>query len=216
MTAELPKRAAAHIKSHIKQQLAKPRPGRPRSVAADRAILVAARDLLIERGYRGMSVEDVAEHAGVSKATIYRRWPSKGELILAATCHVGDTRPLPDTGSLRGDVRAIFDAKRAAASPGGWQAMARLLSEVMLDPELHDAYVERVLKPRRELGKEVIRRAKARGEIRDDVDDDVLIDLIVGYMTYRLHLAGHRSPVGPETAEQVLELLFRGIAAPAG
>src|SRR6266699_2304041 len=85
--------------------------GRPRSQEADRAILTAAVDLLAERGLAAMSIEEVAARAGVGKTTIYRRWPSKGLLALDAfVTSFREEQPLPDTGTLRGDLLAALHA----------------------------------------------------------------------------------------------------------
>ena len=85
--------------------------GRPRSEQADRAIMAAALELLAERGLAGMSIEEVAARAGVGKATIYRRWSSKGALALDAfLAEFEQQQPLPDTGSLRGDLAAELRA----------------------------------------------------------------------------------------------------------
>src|ERR1700739_1763967 len=83
--------------------------GRPRSVEADRAILAATVDLLASRGLAAMSIEEIAARAGVGKATIYRRWPSKGLLALDAfVTEFRAQQPLPDTGTLRGDMIAAL------------------------------------------------------------------------------------------------------------
>src|ERR1700691_1881023 len=96
---------------------AAPGRGRPRSEAADRAILRAATELLAERGLAGMSMEEVAARAGVGKATIYRRWRSRGALALDAfMAEFQALQPLPDTGTLRGDLLA---ALRAWGRAGG-------------------------------------------------------------------------------------------------
>src|SRR5580692_4014518 len=87
--------------------VAAPRRGRPRSEQADRAILQAAAELLAERGLHGMSIEEVASRAGVAKATVYRRWPSRGALALDAfLAEFTELQPLPDTGFLRDDLLA--------------------------------------------------------------------------------------------------------------
>src|SRR5450755_1541159 len=85
------------------------RRGRPRSEEADRAILRAATELLAERGLPGMSIEEVASRAGVAKATVYRRWPSRGALALDAfVAEFTALQPLPDTGFLRDDLLAAL------------------------------------------------------------------------------------------------------------
>src|SRR5580700_11505934 len=98
------------------------RRGRPRSEDADRAILAAATELLAERGLAGMSMEEVAARAGVGKATVYRRWRSRGALALDAfMAEFQALQPLPDTGTLRGDLLAALRAwvRAVTRTPAG-------------------------------------------------------------------------------------------------
>src|SRR5690348_858771 len=85
----------------------RPRPGRHRSASADAAILDATLELLRERGYRALTVAAVIERAGVSSATLYRRWPSKPELVAAAIASLVPESFEVDTGTLRGDMSAF-------------------------------------------------------------------------------------------------------------
>jgi AcrR family transcriptional regulator len=173
------------------QPAARP-PGRPRSAAAGEAILRAALELLAEDGYRALTMERVRERSGVGKATIYRRYASKEELVRAAIAHLNYDLPLPkDTGSLEGDFAATVQVVMAGAKvTGALTLMPRLLSEVVDEPELHALFSAQLVEPRRRLVREIVRRAIARGEVRADVDVDVAIDLIVGPMLYRLIMAG--------------------------
>ena len=87
-------------------------PGQPRSAEADEAILQAALELLAESGYRSLTMERVRERSGVGKATIYRRYGSKEELVAAAIVHLNSDIPLPaDTGSLQGDFAATAQTR---------------------------------------------------------------------------------------------------------
>ena len=91
--------------------VAERRPGRPRSVAADEAILDAATDAFIELGWDGLTIEGVAARAGVGKTTIYRRYPCRLDLLLAAAERLAEEKgAAPDTGSLRGDLLGLADA----------------------------------------------------------------------------------------------------------
>ena len=95
----------AGILSSVTTETAKRTPGRPRSSEADRAILQTALRLLVEQGYDAMSIEGVASAAGVGKTTIYRRYPSKRELIVAAVSSLADTFSVPtESGDLRADL----------------------------------------------------------------------------------------------------------------
>lgn len=167
-------------------------PGRPRSAAADEAILQAALELMAADGYRALTMERVRERSGVGKATIYRRYGSKEELVAAAIVHLNSDIPLPaDTGSLQGDFAATAQIILAgAAKTGALTLMPRLLSEVVGEPEMHALFHEHLVEPRRRVVRGLVERAKARGEIRADVDTDLAIDLLVGPFIYRLIIAG--------------------------
>jgi len=167
-------------------------PGRPRSAQADEAILQAALELMASDGYRALTMERVRERSGVGKATIYRRYGSKEELVAAAIAHLNSDIPLPeDTGSIQGDFAATAQIVLAgAAKTGALTLMPRLLSEVVGEPEMHALFYAHLVEPRRRVVRGIIERAKTRGEVRADVDTDVAIDLMVGPFIYRLIMAG--------------------------
>ena len=167
-------------------------PGRPRSAEADEAILRAALELLAEDGYRALTMERVRERSGVGKATLYRRYGSKEELVRAAIVHLNSDIPMPDdTGSMVGDFAATAQTILAgAARTGALTLMPRLLSEVAGDPDMHALFSEHLVEPRRRVVRAIVERAKARGEIRADVDPELAVDLMVGPFIYRLIIAG--------------------------
>jgi AcrR family transcriptional regulator len=167
-------------------------PGRPRSAVADEAILRAALELLAEDGYRALTMERVRERSGVGKATIYRRYSSKEELVSAAIVHLNSDIPMPaDTGSIFGDFAATAQTILAgAARTGALTLMPRLLSEVASDPEMHALFVEHLVEPRRRVVRGIVERAQARGEVRADVDPELAVDLMVGPFIYRLIISG--------------------------
>jgi len=167
-------------------------PGRPRSAAADEAIIAATLALLVEDGYRALTMERVRERSGVGKATIYRRYASKEELVRAAIVHLNSDIPLPDdTGSLEGDYLAVVQSVLARAeSTGALSLMPRLLGDVADDPDMHALFSEHLVEPRRRVVRGVLQRAVERGEVRADADLDIAIDLIVGPMIYRVVIAG--------------------------
>jgi AcrR family transcriptional regulator len=188
-----------------------PRRGRPRSEQADRAILAAAADLLAERGLSGMSMEEVASRAGVGKATIYRRWASRGTLALDAfLAEFQSQQPLPDTGSLHDDLLAalrnwIRSVTRTSAGP----VLAGLIAEAQLDPGVATAWRERVVEHLRAQHKVMLDRAVARGEISATTDYDVVLDLMFGAAYHRL-LHGHR-PLTDQFARSVVDLIMAGL-----
>lgn len=162
------------------------RPGRPRSVECDEAILAAAIDILAEVGLGGLTIEGVAARAGVGKATIYRRYPGKVELVVAAIrCFAHVDEPAPDTGSTAGDLRAVVDGLVAMlnTTPLG-RALPILVAARARAKELDVAYRE-IVTERRAHSVAVIERGVRRGELRADIDPEVLVDCFVGPIFYR-------------------------------
>jgi AcrR family transcriptional regulator len=185
--------------------------GRPRSQEADRAILEAAAQILAERGLGGMSIEEVASRAGVGKATIYRRWTSRGALALDAfLAEFQSQQPLPDTGTLRGDLLAalrswIRSVTRTSAGP----ILAGLIAEAQRDPVLGAAWRDRVVERLRAQHRIMLNRAIERGEIPASTDQEVVLDLIFGAAYHRM-LHGHR-PLTDSFARRVVDLVVAGI-----
>ena len=163
-------------------------PGRPRSEKADEAILGATITLLAEHGVYGLSIEAVAAEAGVGKTTIYRRWQTKEDLVLAALARMRPPpEPPPDTGSLEGDLTTLSEAQiaRVAGTKLPWVA-PRVLSEAMGDPEFHARVLEAFINPIRELLGKLVRRAIERGELATDTDVDHAVDLIHAMVIFRV------------------------------
>ena len=159
-----------------------------------------------------MSIEEVAARAGVGKATIYRRWPSKGLLALDAFVVLFSAeQPVPDTGSLRGDLLAALRTWVLAVTttPNG-RLLASLIGVAQHDPELHAAWRDRVLEPLRARHRVMLERAVARGEIPASVDFEVVLDLFFGAAQHRL-LLGHL-PMTGHFIESVVDIILSGIA----
>jgi AcrR family transcriptional regulator len=187
-------------------------PGRPRSEASHQAIIRATLELLLETGYRALTMEGVRARAGVGKATIYRRWSSKEALVRDAIVFVHHDLEAPDTGSLRGDYEGIASRVRSAAQRAGAATlMPRLLGETANDPELHAIFYATLVEPRRAQMRAILRRAIARGEIRDDLDIELIIDLFAGPVVYRLAITGGDFAQLPAVDEQ-LDALLNGLA----
>jgi AcrR family transcriptional regulator len=165
-------------------------PGRPRSEASHEAIIEATLELLIEGGYGALTMDAVRTRAGVGKATIYRRWHSKEELVSDAIVVLHEEFDTPDTGSLRGDYAALAAAVRASASRGGTTLAPRLLGEAVNDPELFAIFRANLIEPRRAVLRTVLQNAIDRGEIRQGLDLELLLDLFAGPAVYRLLITG--------------------------
>jgi len=187
------------------------RPGRPRSVECDRAILEAALVEYAERGFDGLNVDAVAARAGVSKATIYRRYPSKVELVIAAGYAVAEeVAPKPDTGSLRGD---LLSAYQNLARLLNMEVLGRAVRQVVADSLRHAdlaAMHEEMLRERRQGTIDALDRAKRRGELRRDLDVELAADMLAGPLFYR-HIISHM-PIDDHYVEQVVETFLRAEA----
>ena len=188
------------------------KPGRPRSVDVDRAIFEAALEEYRQHGFEVMSVDAVAARAGVSKATIYRRFESKLELVTAAMYQVAEERkPTPDTGSLAGDLRALVHNLIEMTQHQTFGCNARMMvADGLRNPELgkvHEEYVHY----RRAGTLTVFERAIARGELRGDMDLQVAADVLTGPVFYR-HLVSHM-PIDDAYGEQVIAAFLRAYGA---
>ena len=189
-----------------------PQRGRPRSERARKAILGAAAELLLARGLSEVSMDAVAERAGVSKATIYRWWPTKETLALDALYTEWAAAPSQtrDTGSLRGDLLSMLRpwARLAGSRPYG-RVVAALLTEAQTDPVFGAEYRQRFLEPRREQVREIFRRAIERGEIPAGTKVEVALDLLYGSMYHRL-LNGH-APLNDRFVRDVVDTVLNGV-----
>ena len=186
-------------------------PGRPRSPEADEAILTAAGELLAEVGYGGMSMEAVAARAGVSKATLYRRWAGKPQLVTDTLRAVVDRLPPPDTGDVRGDLVAMATSISDALgdTPLG-RVAAGLSGEFARNPELAEDFRQRFLLPRRRMVADLLQRGVERGELRADLDLDLVLDALAGALYYRTHVSG--GAVDGPTVAALVDLLLDGMA----
>ena len=186
--------------------------GRPRSAIADQAIREAAVDLFAERGFEGFSVEDVADRAGVSKATVYRRYPSKVDLVVeAGSCLATDEIRFPDTGNLRDDVRGLARSLvNAFENTRAGKVMPVMTFERRRYPEL-DAGYRRFLADRKARTRAVLRRAVQRGELPGDTDIGVMSSMLVGPIFHRLMIT--QEPLNDAFVDALVDALLRGFAA---
>jgi AcrR family transcriptional regulator len=188
------------------------RAGRPRSEQADRAIIEAALDLFAESGPEGLGIEKVAARAGVGKATIYRRWPGKEDLLLAALAALNAPLPEPKGESVRDDLAALVDAMRTeAVDPRQVRQFALLLGEGERYPRLIERYVEAVVEPRRDVFRAVLRRGIATGELREATNVEVAVDMLTGTVLARARLGQGRPERG--YARRVVDELLTGMAS---
>jgi AcrR family transcriptional regulator len=177
-----------------------------------RAILSSARTLFHRHGLRDLTIEAIAEHAGVGKATIYRWWPSKAALVLDAIHdQVGPEIAFPDTGSAREDLRLqIASLIEILTSTRTGKAYIALVAESQHDPALAEAIRDRLIAGRRAASREVFERGIARGELRADLDTEVAIDALYGALYYRL-LVSHE-PLESDYADALTAHLYPAFA----
>jgi AcrR family transcriptional regulator len=191
------------------QEAPRSRPG-GRSARVVRDVLNAAIDVFAEHGYAGLSFEAVAARAGVNKTTVYRRWPTRAELMHAALVAMREEEePVPDTGTLRGDLRALLHARvKRFSSPRG-RTVARAVMMSAMEPEL----VEILAKLRRDhptVPKVVIERAVARRELPQGVDAQLLGETLVAPIISRVLWKGME--VGPAFITKLVDLVIDGAA----
>lgn len=166
-----------------------PKLGRRRDPAKDQQILDAAVEVLAETGFDGMTIDMVATRAKAGKATLYRRWSSKSELVLDAIgcMKSADLAPdvLPDTGTLRGDLVGMIKPRSADDADRRLRVMAGVAALLTREPELTEAAADVLMAPRIAAIRLILERALARGEIRADADLDSLAMLIPALAAFR-------------------------------
>ena len=187
--------------------------GRPRSDATHRRILLATRDLLMERTFADLRVEHIAARAGVSKAAIYRRWPSKEALAQELLAELaGPHITVADVGDTRAELLAcVINPMRAVTDTPFGPVIRSLLSQIATNPTLGDPFRATVVQARRDEITRVIERGIARGDLRPDADSSVATELLVGPVYFRVMFGGE---LDTDFAERVVEAVMRGYRQP--
>jgi AcrR family transcriptional regulator len=161
--------------------------GRPLDATRDDALRASALELLAEIGYDRLTIDKIAAHAGAGKATIYRRWSGKAELIVdALMCQKGATPLTPDTGTLRGDLSALIDQSDVEEGQLDTQVMIGLVSALPHDAELRDVFRTQLIEPHTAQLAVVFNRAVERGEIRPVANMDTIVSILPALVFHRL------------------------------
>jgi AcrR family transcriptional regulator len=186
-------------------------PGRPRSERARKAVLRSTLALLKQVGFSELRIESVAAHAGVGKATIYRRWPNKAELVIAAfVMAVEPELRFPAGGSV---LRSLHRQMRRWAvifrSPLG-QIVATVIGAGQSDPEILKAFRSHWIEPRRIEARRLLQQAIANGEIRADLNPDAILDLLYGPLYLRLLLK--HAPLNEKFSDIVFKVVSPALA----
>jgi AcrR family transcriptional regulator len=184
--------------------------GRPRDTQIDVAVLEAALATLDDSGYVRLTIEEVARRAGTTKPAVYRRWPSRQRLVLAALGQrLGEARA-PDTGCTLCDLDECLKLFVGAFRRMPPDVIGPLFADCAGDRDLREAFMTALFDPPRAAVKETLDRAHARGDLRQDADRDLILDLIGSLVHYRT-LFGHARTTNVEI-ERAVEALLRGIA----
>ncbi|MEV0095286.1 TetR/AcrR family transcriptional regulator [Streptomyces sp. NPDC050738] len=188
------------------------RRGRPRSEAVERSIIEAVVNLLEEGApLTEISIERIARTAGVGKATIYRRWKGKEELLCDVMKAIEPVDPpLPGT-SVRDDLVAMLESLRQRGLAQRSSALLHnVFAQMKSSPKLWDVYHDTVVVARREMGRELIARGVAEGAIRADVPIDVLNDILVGPMLLRTVMRPD-AELPEDLSERLVDLALQGL-----
>jgi AcrR family transcriptional regulator len=183
-----------------------------RTTRTEAAILEATRELLIEVGVHGLTVEGVAARAGVAKTTVYRRWKSKEELALAVLLEMVKIVAVPDLGNIRDELITFVNyAVRILGKTLMGRVMKGLISDFASNEELGKAFREQVISLRLAEVRGLIERATERGELRPDVDAVLVHELLIGPVYYRHLLDGGK--LDGRLAERIVDAVLPGIRA---
>ncbi|MVU79107.1 TetR family transcriptional regulator [Nocardia sp. ET3-3] len=187
-------------------------PGRPREDRIDHSVLAATRKLLARKGYGALTVDAVAAEAGVSKAAIYRRFGSKAEMAFRAAVHAAELPSPVDTGSLRGDLRALARVIKASmGNPLAVQSGPALIAELAKDPALAERFRESALGVEVDYVRGILEHAVARGELAEPPDPAHVHLLMAGPMFYSLF--GFQQAVGDDLCERIAQTVADGLLA---
>jgi AcrR family transcriptional regulator len=189
-----------------------PQRGRPRDASRDDALRQAALEVMAEVGYRALTMDAVAARARAGKATIYRRWESKLDLVVDTCTQLAQQNLAePDTGSLAGDLRDFLSAFAAFLSGPIGKAAQALVGELPHEPELAAAFRETFLTAQRDVLRRILDRAEARGELRQDAPRGMAVEIAGAALIYRLMLTG--DPLDLPFVDRVVDQVLMPLVA---
>jgi AcrR family transcriptional regulator len=185
------------------------RRGRHRSEAADEAIVAATIELLGERGYNGVTMASVIERAGVSSATLYRRFSQKEELVAAAVATLAPVVVDIDTGTLAGDIKAFVAVVARAVANRREDVLDALSLEAKRNADLYSHLRKTFLEPRLTMVHDMLARARERGELAHTPPDDVALSLVTGACYHRAFVLNE--PLTPSFQRTAVEAVLAGL-----
>ncbi|MFF3343971.1 TetR/AcrR family transcriptional regulator [Streptomyces sp. NPDC002779] len=195
--------------------------GRPRSAAADAAILAATREALVELGWSKLTLSDVAVRAGVAKTTLYRRWAGKNELVVDAVAELFDELELPDRGTLGADIEGVvLQFAAILARPEAKSGLMAVVAESTRDEALRERIRTSIVDRQKRLVLEGRARAQARGELPPETDAseaartvDLIFDVVAGAVVHRCLVSAE--PADEQWVRGFTKVLVAGLAATA-
>ncbi|MFI5688868.1 TetR/AcrR family transcriptional regulator [Streptomyces sp. NPDC051636] len=195
------------------------RPGRPRSAAADTAILAATREALVELGWSKLTLGDVAMRAGVAKTTLYRRWAGKNELVVDAVAELFDELRLPDRGTLAADIEGVvLQFAAILARPEAKSGLMAAVAESTRDDALRERIRESIVDRQKRLVQEGRARAQVRGELPPESGPeeaartaDLIFDMVAGAVVHRTLVSG--KPADEEWVRSFTRVLLMGLTS---
>jgi AcrR family transcriptional regulator len=186
--------------------------GRPRSDTADAAILDAAIALIRDVGYDNVTMEAIADRAGVGKATLYRRWSSKEPLVVDAIGGIMRSMPVPDTGTLGGDVRrALKSASAMYEDPATRHLLSGLVAAMARNDAIAHAVRRGFVGTWRDAIRQIVDRAVTRGELRPHADVGLITNLLSGPLFHRFLIDGGR--IDERFTRRVADIVLRGLTS---
>jgi AcrR family transcriptional regulator len=186
--------------------------GRPRDGAIDVAILRAARDLLAEHGYGGVTIDRIARRAGVGRPTVYRRWSTKADLMFDAIFEEVETIEIPQRGdAVTGLLEMAKVFSRALASPAAAQALVAVMADVGSDSDIA-ANVRGRIRGRTTDVAALVERAQREGLVRSDLDPVTFVHAVAGALYYRAAVLGEH--VTEDLVVGIFDLFARGLQPP--
>ncbi|MFF3333803.1 TetR/AcrR family transcriptional regulator [Streptomyces sp. NPDC002888] len=197
------------------------RPGRPRSAAADTAILAATRQALVELGWSKLTLGDVAARAGVAKTTLYRRWAGKHELVVDAVAELFDELELPDRGSLAADTEGVvLQFAAILARPEAKSGLMAVVAESTRDEALRERIRDSIVDRQKRLVLQGRTRAQARGELPPEASPeeaarmvDLIFDMVAGAVVHRTLVSAE--PADEEWVRGFTRVLMLGLMSSA-
>ncbi len=197
------------------------RTGRPRSAAADTAILAATREALVELGWSKLTLGDVATRAGVAKTTLYRRWAGKNELVVDAVAELFDELELPDRGSLAADIEGVvLQFAAILARPEARSGLMAVVAEATRDDALRERIRASIVDRQMRLVLEGRARAQRRGELPPEPDPresartvDLIFDVVAGAVVHRTLVSG--KPADENWVRSFTRILLLGLTSQA-